>query len=79
MICSLSELKVNQRGKIISINISDRAIKRHLLDMGFIKGTEVKVKRIAPTGDPVNIEIRNYEISIGRKVLRKISVEVLEK
>lgn len=78
MICSLDMLKVGQYGKIISINSKNNMQRRHLLDMGFVRGTEVIINRIAPLGDPVSLLIRGYEICIGKGELKNINVEVLK-
>ena len=72
----LSELKVGQRAEIVSINVSDKKIRRHLLDMGLTKGTKVKIKKIAPMGDPIDIELRDYELCIRKADLKQIEVEV---
>ena len=74
----LSELKVGQKAEIVSINVSDRKIRRHLLDMGLTKGTEVKIKKIAPMGDPIDIELRDYQLCIRKADLSQIEVEVIK-
>ncbi|MBQ9280100.1 MAG: ferrous iron transport protein A [Clostridia bacterium] len=74
---SLSSLKIGQRAKVLSIHISDKKVKNHLLDMGLIIGTEVQLKRIAPMGDPMNLWLRGYELSVRRAELDMIYVEVL--
>ena len=73
----LSELKVGQVAKVLSIDISNKKIRRHLLDMGITRGVEVKIKKIAPMGDPIDIELRDYELCIGKADLKQIEVEVL--
>ena len=55
--CNLAQLKVGQRGKILKLEEKDRKIRRHLLDMGMTIGTEVKVKKIAPLGDPIDLSM----------------------
>ncbi len=77
-VCNLSELKIGQVAVIKNINISNSNIKRHLLDMGLIKGTRVLIKKIAPMGDPVDIEIRGYELAVRKADLKQIEVEVLK-
>ena len=52
----LGELKVGEKAKVLKLNIADRQIKRHLLDMGITRGVEVKIKKIAPMGDPIDIK-----------------------
>jgi len=74
----LSELKVGQTAQIISINVPDRKIRRHLLDMGLTKGTKVKIKKIAPMGDPIDIELRDYQLCIRKADLKQIEVEVIK-
>lgn len=75
-ICMLSDLKVGQKAKIVSLKEKNKEIKRHLLDMGLTKGTELSIKKIAPMGDPIDIKIRDYELCIAKKNLKKIEVEV---
>ncbi len=79
MICSLDMLKVGQVGKIISINSENNVQRRHLFDMGFVRGTKVVINRIAPFGDPVSLLIRGYEICISKSELKDINVEVLKR
>lgn len=49
------------------------AIKRHIMDMGITKGTDVYVRKVAPLGDPVEVTVRGYELS-----LRKADAEMIE-
>lgn len=72
----LSDLRVGQKAKIVSLKEKNKEIKRHLLDMGLTKGTEVSIKKIAPMGDPIDIKIREYELCIAKKNLENIEVEV---
>ena len=72
---NLSDLKIGQVGIITKINMSKGEVKRHLLDMGFTKG--VKVKGVAPMGDPINIELRGYEIAIRKADLKQIEVDII--
>ena len=74
----LSELKVGEKAKVIKLNVEDRQIKRHLLDMGITRGVEVKIKKIAPMGDPIDIELRDYELCIRKSDLNQIEVEVIK-
>ena len=73
----LSELKVGQKAKIIKLNVENKEIRRHLLDMGLTRGVEIKVKKIAPIGDPIDIELRDYELCISKSDLSQIEVEVI--
>ncbi len=74
----LSELKVGQQARIVKLNVDNKEIRRHLLDMGLTRGVEVKVKKIAPVGDPIDIELRDYELCISKSDLSQIEVEVIK-
>ena len=74
----LSMLKVGQKARIVKLNVSNKEIRRHLLDMGLTRGTEVKIKKIAPVGDPVDIELRDYELCVSKLDLKQIEVEVIK-
>lgn len=73
----LSDLIVGQRAKVLKINETNRAIRRHLLDMGITRDTEVTVKKIAPMGDPIDISLRDYELCICKADLSQIEVEII--
>ncbi|MBQ6992298.1 MAG: ferrous iron transport protein A [Clostridia bacterium] len=74
----LSDLKIGQKAKVIKLNEQNKAIRRHLLDMGITKGVKVTIKKIAPMGDPVDIELRDYELCLRKADLKQIEVEVIE-
>ena len=76
--CDLTKLKVGQIGKILKLEEDNKEIRRHMLDMGMTVGTEVKIKKIAPLGDPISISLRDYELCICKKDLSKIIVEIPE-
>lgn len=76
--CSLADLKIGQKAVVEKINILDKEIKRHLLDMGLTRGVNVKIKKIAPMGEPIDIELRGYELAVRKKELQSIEVEVIE-
>lgn len=75
--CKISNLKIGQTAKVLNLDIQDRQIKRHLLDMGLTRDVEVTVKKIAPMGDPISIELRGYELVIRKADLDRIEVEVV--
>lgn len=68
------ELKIGEQGQIVSVDNMDFKLKRKLLEMGFTRGTLVKIKKIAPLGDPVSIEIRGYELCLRKCDLKNIEV-----
>ncbi len=71
---TLDKLKIGQSATVIEINIKDKKRKRHLLDMGLTRGTQVKIKKIAPMGDPISIELRGYELCISKNELSQVIV-----
>jgi len=73
----LSDLSVGQKAKIVKLNIQNKEIRRHLLDMGLTRGTEIEVRKKAPIGDPIDIKLRDYELCISKSDLSQIEVEVL--
>ncbi len=73
----LSELDVGQKAKILKLNIQNKEIRRHLLDMGLTRGTEIEVWKKAPIGDPIDIKLRDYELCISKSDLSQIEVEVM--
>ena len=75
--CSLSELKVGQKAKVLKLNEENKAIRRHLLDMGITRGVEITIKKVAPMGDPIDLQLRDYELCIRKEDLTKIEVEVV--
>ena len=77
-ITNLAELKVGEIARVVKLNIQDKRIKRHLLDMGITRGVEIKIKKIAPMGDPIDIELRGYELCIRKADLEQIEVEVVK-
>ena len=74
MLTTLDKVKIGQECNISRIDIKDKKRKRHLLDMGVTKGTKIKVKRRAPMGDPLSIEIRGYILCISKIDLKDIWV-----
>ena len=75
--CHLSDLKIGQRAKVLGLHMDKPELRRHLLDMGITKGTEILIKKVAPMGDPVDIELRGYELCIRKEEMKNIDVEIL--
>jgi DtxR family Mn-dependent transcriptional regulator len=71
----LHELSVGQRGVVVRVGGQGPA-KRRMMDMGLVPGTEVKVVRVAPLGDPVEFEVKGYSLSLRKSEARNITVEV---
>ena len=70
----LTELKIGQKAKIVSINTKG-LIRRRLMDMGVIAGTVIEVEKVAPLGDPIDIVIKNYHLSLRKTEAETIIVE----
>ncbi|MBQ7307730.1 MAG: ferrous iron transport protein A [Clostridia bacterium] len=75
--CHLSDLKLGQKAKVLDLHNDNLALRRRLLDMGITKGVEVLVKKVAPLGDPVDIELRGYELCLRKSDMKSIDVEVI--
>jgi len=72
---SLSELAVGESGKIISVNGEGR-VRRRLLDMGVTAGTELALRKKAPLGDPLEVTLRGYELSLRSSEAACVVTEV---
>lgn len=72
----LSMLKPGERGKIIKIGTLGLS-KRRLMDMGVLPGEIITIEKVAPLGDPIEISVKNYFLSIRKKEAMEIDVEVL--
>ncbi len=74
----LDELKVGEKAKVVKLNIENKEVRRHLLDMGVTRGVILKIKKIAPMGDPIDIELRDYELCVRKAELDAIEVEAIK-
>lgn len=72
---TLKEVKTGTTVKVVKIS-GEGAIKRRIMDMGLTKGVEVFVRKVAPLGDPVEVTIRGYELSVRKTDAELIEVEV---
>jgi len=73
----LSELKPGMSG-IISAVAGEKALRRHLLDMGLTPKTRVMVRKVAPLGDPLELYVRGYELTIRKDDAEKITITAFE-
>ena len=71
---TLRNAKVGQTVKVVKLH-SEGAVKRRLMDMGLTRGTEVYIRKVAPLGDPVEVTVRNYELSIRKADAEMIEIE----
>ena len=72
---NLSELNPKEAGKVKKI-YGEGALYKRLLDMGIIKGTTIEVVRVAPLGDPIDIKVKGYHLSLRKEEAAQIFVEV---
>ena len=71
---TLRDVKVGETVKVVKLH-GEGAIKKRIMDMGLTKGTEVYVRKVAPLGDPVEVTVRGYELSIRKADAEMIEVE----
>ena len=71
---TLREAKIGETVKVVKLH-GEGAVKRRIMDMGITKGVEVYIRKVAPLGDPVEVTVRNYELSIRKADAEMIEVE----
>lgn len=71
---TIDDLKIGQRGTISQVG-GEGALRLRFLDMGLIPGTAVLLQKVAPMGDPIQIQVRGYELTVRREDARKISLK----
>ena len=75
MITNLKEIKIGSTCKVMKLH-GEGAVKRRIMDMGITKGVEVYVRKVAPLGDPIEVTVRGYELSLRKADAEMIEVEV---
>ena len=71
---TLRQVNIGENVKVIKLH-GGGAVKRRIMDMGITKGVEVHVRKVAPLGDPIEISVRGYELSIRKADADMIEVE----
>lgn len=71
---TLRDVKIGEKAIVKKLH-GEGAVKRRIMDMGLTKGTEVTVRKVAPLGDPVELTVRNYELSIRKADAEMVEVE----
>lgn len=71
---TLKDVKIGETAKVIKLN-GEGPVKRRIMDMGLTKGVEVYVRKVAPLGDPIEITVRGYELSIRKADAEMVLVE----
>lgn len=71
---TLRDAKIGDTVKVVRLH-GEGAVKRRIMDMGITKGVEVYIRKVAPLGDPVEVKVRNYELSIRKADAEMIEIE----
>jgi fe2+ transport system protein A len=71
---TLKEVTIGGTAKVVKLH-GEGAVKRRIMDMGITKGVEVYVRKVAPLGDPIEVTVRGYELSIRKDDAAMIEVE----
>lgn len=71
---TLRDAKVRETVRVIKLH-GEGAVKRRIMDMGLTKGVEVHVRKVAPLGDPIEVTVRGYELSLRKADAQMIEVE----
>jgi Fe2+ transport system protein FeoA len=75
MIKTLDKFAIGESGVVVAVT-GERKIKRRLYDMGITNGTEVYLRKKAPLGDPIEVTVRSYELSLRMSEAKLVSLEV---
>ena len=71
---TIKDMGIDDTAKVVRLH-GQGAVKRRIMDMGLTKGVEVKVRKLAPLGDPIEITVRGYELSIRKADAETIEIE----
>ena len=71
---TLRDIRIGKSARVVRLH-GEGAVKRRIMDMGITRGTEVYVRKVAPLGDPIELTVRGYELSIRRADAETIEVE----
>ena len=72
---TLKEAKIGDTVRVVKLH-GEGAVKRRIMDMGLTKGVEVQIRKVDPLGDPIEVTVRGYELSIRKADAEMIEVEV---
>lgn len=71
---TLNEVKCDETATVVKLH-GEGAVKRRIMDMGITKGTDVFVRKVAPLGDPIEVTVRGYELSLRKEDAKMIEVK----
>ena len=72
---TLDRIEPGQKAKILKVRAASGATNQRIVDMGLTRGTVVEVERVAPLGDPIEVKLKGYHLSLRKEEARGISVE----
>ena len=70
---TIGDMKIGETAKVVRLS-GEGAVKRRIMDMGLTKGAQVTVRKVAPLGDPIELTVRGYELSIRKDEASKVEV-----
>ena len=72
---TLDKLEIGKKAVIRCVNYEEKALYKHILDMGLTPGTEITLVKTAPMGDPIELQVRGYSLTIRKEDAANIQVE----
>lgn len=71
---TLKDVKVGERATVVKLH-GEGAVRRRIMDMGLTRGVELQVRKVAPLGDPMELNVRGYELSVRKSDAERIEVQ----
>ena len=71
---TLKEVKIGETVRVVKLH-GEGAVKKRIMDMGITRGVEIYVRKVAPLGDPIEVTVRGYELSLRKEDANMIEVE----
>ena len=72
---TLKDIKIGKKVRVVKLH-GEGAVKRRIMDMGLTKGVEVYIRKVAPLGDPIELNLRGYELSLRKEDAEMVEVEL---
>jgi len=74
-VAKLSDMRVGESGQVLSLRCCDKAYRQKLMAMGLTRGTQFRVMRVAPFGDPFEIEVRGFALSLRKDEAESLQIQ----
>ena len=71
---TLKEVKIDETVRVVKLH-GEGAVKKRIMDMGITRGVEIYVRKVAPLGDPIEVTVRGYELSLRKEDANMIEIE----